>query len=262
MRKKGIKAEEYHEFDQFEDPEQIEFVDEDSLDLDSDDYEIINEEPNEDDLSTTDLLADAEDESMEEKTPSSKNKTMKIFNIIFYVLIILMLMITIDIISVARYNKGPYFAVKTATLKDGGTKVYYGIGYKVIKYHQSQGRRDIELGSWSMPYNIEPTDVQALDLAIAYKNDALKTYQKYNKKFLRISGDFQNYDKSKNELTFGYIDPDGAYTLNIICKMSKDAEVKEFTENQEITIIGTANDYKQKDDTNPNTLYINDCFAE
>ena len=44
--------------------------------------------------------------------------------------------------------------------------------------------------------------------------------------------------------------------------MSKDAEVKEFTENQEITIIGTANDYKQKDDTNPNTLYINDCFAE
>ena len=44
MRKKGIKAEEYHEFEQFEDPEQIEFVDEDSLDLDSDDYEIINEE--------------------------------------------------------------------------------------------------------------------------------------------------------------------------------------------------------------------------
>ena len=99
-------------------------------------------------------------------------------------------MITIDIISVARYNKGPYFAIKTATLKDGGTKVYYGIGYKVIKYHQSQGRRDTELGSWSMPYNVEPTDVQALDLAIAYKNDALKTYQKYNKKFLRISGDF------------------------------------------------------------------------
>ena len=44
MRKKGIKAEEYNEFEQFEDPEQIEFVDEDSLDLDSDDYEIINEE--------------------------------------------------------------------------------------------------------------------------------------------------------------------------------------------------------------------------
>ena len=65
MRKKGIKAEEYHEFEQFEDPEQIEFVDEDSLDLDSDDYEIINEEENEDDLSTTDLLANEKDESME-----------------------------------------------------------------------------------------------------------------------------------------------------------------------------------------------------
>ena len=61
-RKKGIKAEEYHEFEQFEDPEQIEFVDEDSLDLDSDDYEIINEEENEDDLSTTDLLANEKDE--------------------------------------------------------------------------------------------------------------------------------------------------------------------------------------------------------
>lgn len=261
MRKKGIKAEEYHEFDQFEDLEQIEFPNEESFDLDSDEYEIV-EESIEDDSSTTDFLATEKEESNSEKTFSKKNKAMKIFNFIFYILIILMLIITIDIISVARYNKGPYFAVKTATLKDGGTKVYYGLGYKVIKYHQSQGRRDTQVGSWSMPYNVEPIDIQALDLAIAYKNNALETYQKYNKQFLRISGDFQNYNKAKNELTFGYTDPDGAYTLNIICKMSKDSELKEYTEKQKITIIGTTYDYHQSTNTNPNTLYVNDCFSE
>ena len=50
-----------------------------------------------------------------------KTKLTKFLNIIFYTLIILMIMVTIDIISVSRYNRGPYFAIKTAALKDGGT---------------------------------------------------------------------------------------------------------------------------------------------
>ena len=169
-------------------------------------------------------------------------------------------MVTIDIISVSRYNRGPYFAIKAAALKDGGTKVYYGLGYKVIKYNQLQGRRDTEIGTWLMPYNVEPTEISALDLAIEYKNNPVATYEKFNKKFLRITGDFISYDK--NKLTFGYTDPDGAYTLNIVCKMSKDSEKKEFSQEQKVTIIGTVSNYKQSAEKSPNTLYINDCFAE
>ncbi len=259
---KAIKADEYHENEQLEDLEEITYEDYDeSMDLDNiDEYEIIEDEDNSyDDNNDNDNLDDYEPTN--KKTHKyQKTKLTKILNIIFYTLIILMIMVTVDIISVSRYNRGPYFAIKTATLKDGGTKVYYGLGYKVIKYNQLQGRRDTEIGTWSMPYNVEPTEISALDLAIEYKNNPVETYQKYNKKFLRVTGDFISYDK--NKLTFGYTDPDGAYTLNIVCKMSKDSETKEFSKDQKVTIIGSVSNYKQSTEKSPNTLYINDCFAE
>ena len=80
------------------------------------------------------------------------------------------------------------------------------------------------------------------------------------RKFVELTGDFISYDK--NKLTFGYTDPDGAYTLNIVCKMSKDSEKKEFSQEQKVTIIGTVSNYKQSAEKSPNTLYINDCFTE
>ena len=36
----------------------------------------------------------------------------------------------------AQNNKAPVFGVRTSILKDGGTKEYYGLGYKVIKYNK------------------------------------------------------------------------------------------------------------------------------
>ena len=105
-------------------------------------------------------------------------------------------------------------------------------------------------------------EVDSIDLAIEYKTDTLKAYEKYNTKFLRISGTYQSYNKKNKTLTFGYIDPDGSYTLNIVCKMAKDATIKEYEKDDSITVIGTAYDFKQKDKKNPNTLYINNCFAE
>ena len=44
--------------------------------------------------------------------------------------------------------------------------------------------------------------------------------------------------------------------------MAKDATIKEYKKDDSITVIGTAYDFKQKDKKNPNTLYINNCFAE
>jgi|GEM_PF-537042 len=264
---KAIKADEYHENKQLEDLEEITYEDYDeSMDLENiDEYEIIEDddssynESSYDDNTDIDNLDDYE-LTNKKSHKYQKTKLTKILNIIFYTLIILMIMVTVDIISVSRYNRGPYFAIKTATLKDGGTKVYYGLGYKVIKYNQLQGRRDTEIGTWSMPYNVEPTEISALDLAIEYKNNPVETYQKYNKKFLRVTGDFISYNK--NKLIFGYTDPDGAYTLNIVCKMSEDSTKKEFTENQKVTIIGSVSNYEPSTEKNPNTLYITDCFAE
>lgn len=43
----------------------------------------------------------------------------------------------------AVHDKPPLFAVRTEMYKDGGTAVYYGLGYKVIDYNQLEGRKDV-----------------------------------------------------------------------------------------------------------------------
>lgn len=264
MRKKKIKMEDYEDYEDYdtidqesllkniEEYEEVLYEDEESFDSNEKSFDIKEE---------NDFDEDFDDDSQDKKHKNPK-KITKIINIIFYVLIILMIMVTVDVISVSRYNSGPFFAIKTAQYKDGGTKVYTGLGYKVIKYNQIQGRRDTVIGSWALKYSVEPTEVDSIDLAIEYKTDTLKAYEKYNAKFLRIPGTYQSYNKKNKTLTFGYTDQDGSYTLNIVCKMAKEATVKEYEKDDSITVIGTAYDFKQKDKKNPNTLYINNCFAE
>lgn len=203
-----------------------------------------------------------EDEFEENKRPRKNNKISLIINIIFIALIIIMIIIATDVICVARYNKGPFFAIRTATYKDGGTKVYHGLGYKVIKYNQVQGRRDMEIGTWGLEYSVEPTDVSALDLAIEFTSKPKETYKKYYKEFLRVNGNFISKDDDKNTLTFGYLDEDGKYTLNIVCTMAEKDSLKELEENDEVTIIGTVTNYDLNEDGTEKTLYISDCFAE
>jgi hypothetical protein len=42
----------------------------------------------------------------------------------------------------AKANKSPIFAIRTAVYKDGGTKDYIGLGYKIRKYNKLDGRKD------------------------------------------------------------------------------------------------------------------------
>ena len=48
-------------------------------------------------------------------------------------------MIVTDVIRVTKHQKTPVFAINTKIYKDGGSKEYTGLGYKVIKYNQLQG---------------------------------------------------------------------------------------------------------------------------
>ncbi len=47
-------------------------------------------------------------------------------------------------------NENPIFAVKVFTLKDGGTKEYYGLGYKIIKYNKMGENGEIEKDNWEI----------------------------------------------------------------------------------------------------------------
>lgn len=203
------------------------------------------------------------DENTDEEAEKKEIKIKKIINTVFIIIMIIMIMISVDVICVARYNTGPFFAVRTNVYDDGGSKVYYGIGYKVIKYNQVQGRRDIEIGLWNLPYNTEPTNLKDLDLAIEFTNNPKETYEKYYKKFVRIESTLYEVDEENNKIKIGYQDEGEKYTLDIICKMAdKETNISDFKEKEKITIIGTITKFTQKDSKNPNNLYINNCFAE
>jgi hypothetical protein len=169
-----------------------------------------------------------------------EKKTKLILNIICIVIIVAISLSILDVYLVTKCNVGPFFAINTKTYNDGGTKVYYGLCYKVIKYHQKQGRRDTTIGFWSLNYNVEPNDISSLDLALNLRNYPTKTIKKYYKQFMRITGTISNIDTKKNTITINYTDPDGKYNLDIICSLASNAKkAQDFTKGSSITTIGT-----------------------
>ncbi len=201
-------------------------------------------------------MNDLDMEIIEEKEPISK----VISNIIFIIIIALGIVIAIDVICVTKYDKGPYFAIRTKTYDDGGTEEFYGLGYKVIKYHQEQGRRDTKLGFWTMPYSVEPTEISALDLAIEFRNDPEKTANKYAGQFMRVTG--RIYKIKDNELILRYKDPDDAYTLKIKCPMAEKTDLSDLKEDMEITVLGTIDNFTLATEKTSNSANMSNCFTE
>ena len=193
----------------------------------------------------------------------NKNIVKKIISGIIFVVILLAILAVIDIVCVTKLDKGPFFAIPLHTYDDGGTKEYYGLGYKVIKYNQVQGRRDRELGTWSLQYNVDPIYSEIVDLAIEFNNDEEGSYKKYNKKLLVVSGSLKEVDEENNKIVMTYEDEGGKYSLDIVCNMETDKENLSILEPKyEISAMGTMIDYKYKSNKNVATIYLDNCFAE
>lgn len=190
-------------------------------------------------------------------------KNKRIINTVFSIIVLILFMIILDVVCVARYNIGPFFAIKTDTLKDGGTKIYYGIGYKVIKYNQLQGRRDREIGNWNLEINTNPIDTTDIDLAIEFENNYQKTNKKYYKKFVRLTSTVKRIDAKNNKLVLGYLDEDKKYTLDIVCSMAKGTDnLKSLNLDDSVSIIGTIESFKIKTNKENNSVYISNCFVQ
>ena len=197
-------------------------------------------------------------EISEKKSPNYK----KIINICFSIIVAILIIISIDVVSVARYNRGPFFAIPVKEYSDGGTKEYLGLGYKVISYNQIQGRRDKEIGFLNLKYNIEPINTKDIDLAIEFTNDEETTYKNYYKKFLRIESTLESIDLENNSIELGYKDEGGKYTLNITCKMASDKEeLVNINIQEKVYVIGTVSNYQFETSKNPGKLILSDCFA-
>lgn len=61
--------------------------------------------------------------------------------------------------SLAKADKSPIFAVPLVVYKDGGSKEYYGLGYKIIKYMRLTAEVGVEtiktdFGTWFMEFSM------------------------------------------------------------------------------------------------------------
>ncbi len=200
-----------------------------------------------------------EDEEYQEFTDvgvlETNSRKERISNIILIIITIIILLAVVDIIRIISFDKKPFFAIPTTTYKDGGTKEYYGLGYKVIDYHQIQGRRDTEIGLWSLQYNTTAITIKDKDLAQAIIVD--NKYHKYHKKFVRISSYLQENNVEKRELLLR--EKKATTPLNIICEVVSDQAILDnYIVGKNITILGTIKKY---DKTN-GTIIVENCFAE
>lgn len=192
----------------------------------------------------------------------TKNIWKRIINLVFTIIIIIIAMIVIDYVRVNRFEYTPLFAIKTLELKDGGTKEYTGLGYKVIDYKEIQGRRDIEIGLWNMERNSTPIEISDVDLAIEFTNDEGKAFTKYYKKFLKIKSTVLETNEKENKILLRYTDEDGKYTLDTICKLvPEQTNISAFEKDKEITIIGTVKNYVGSTKKNNKQIYIKNCIA-
>lgn len=191
-----------------------------------------------------------EEEKLEGISIEEEKKIKKISTIVMIAIIVIGLLITLDILLVSKAHVGPFLAIRTKVYDDGGTKEYYGLGYKVIKYNQKIGRRDTIIGSWSIKYDTTPTNYTLEDLAFSIINDNTN----HIGEFIRLTGTIKKVDKSNKTLTLTYEDDDGKYNLTV--KAEVISETFKFNENAPVSIIGIVNKYDNK------TITISNAFAE
>ncbi len=238
--------------------EESEIIEDDEEEYEEFDEDLEEEYEEDDDEDTIEEYQEFRDVGVLEEEKASRRKKI----ILLFVILLLFLFIIIDVVAVSKFDKGPYFAIPLKTYKDGGTKEYYGLGYKVIKYHQIQGRRDKQIGLWNIKYNTDALNVKENEIATLYGNNPVEAYQQYHKKFVRIKSTLIETNPSKSMITMNYIDStDEKYNLTIICDVAKDQiNLSEFEINKKITFIGTIKDFKTSNKNH--YLYVENCFAE
>ncbi len=85
----------------------------------------------------------------EEKMKTAKKVISVILSVVAVICILGGIFYSVDRKRIGD-NEDPVFAVKVYTLKDGGTKEYYGLGYKIIKYNKMGENGDIEKDDWEI----------------------------------------------------------------------------------------------------------------
>ena len=192
------------------------------------------------------------EEKLEGIPVEEEKKIKKISTIVMIVIIVIGVLVTTDILLVSKAHIGPFLAIRTKVYNDGGTKEYYGLGYKVIKYNQKVGRRDTVTGSWGIKYNTNPETFTIRELAYSIINDN----NNHIGEFIRLTGTISSKNNKNNTVTLKFTDDiDGKYDLTVKAELLSE-NIKDLNKDAPISLIGVIKSYDNK------TLTIENVFAE
>ena len=193
-----------------------------------------------------------EEQKQEGISVEEEKKIKKISTIVMIIIVVIGLLVTTDILLVTKRGVGPFLAIRTKVYDDGGTKEYYGLGYKVIKYNQKVGRRDTVIGFWGIKYNTNPETYTIRELAYSIINDN----NNHVGEFIRLTGTISSKNNKNNTITLKFTDDiEGKYDLTVKANLLS-KNIKELNKDAPISLIGVITDYDNK------TLTIENVFAE
>ena len=178
----------------------------------------------------------------DDSTKSVGGIMLKVLNFFLILVMAGAFLVVFDVVMVTKFNVGPIFAIKVKTYNDGGTKEYAGIFYKVIKYKQTNGRRDMVLGSYKLSYAGEVYKKSVLDLAILYRDD-FTNFSLLEGKYVVVTGKVLRVSKEKQVVKLIYEDSDNKYQTIVTFKMDKDANYDELKKGNTVKIAGVLDDY-------------------
>ena len=194
-------------------------------------------------------------------TIDEEKKLKKKFTIIMIVALVLGTLIFIDILVANYTNVGPFLAVKVKTHNDGGTKEYYGLGYKVIKYRVKDGRNTTVVGSWTLKYDPTTKATTVEELGISFRNNTKETLKNSYKQFFIVTGKIDSIDKANKKVVLIYEDKDGGnYTTKAEFYLKNISKLKKYKKGDIITISGTFVKYTPKTNSVTRTITFNNCI--
>lgn len=198
-------------------------------------YDQVDEDDNADDNDNSTTYTDDSNKSV-------GGIMLKVLNFFLILVMAGAFLVVFDVVMVTKFNVGPIFAIKVKTYNDGGTKEYAGIFYKVIKYKQTNGRRDMVLGSYKLSYSGEVYKKSVLDLAILYRDD-FTNFSLLEGKYVVVTGKVLRVSKEKQVVKLIYEDSDNKYQTIVTFKMDKDANYDELKKGNIVKIAGVLDDY-------------------
>ena len=204
------------------------------------------------------------------KEKVKKEKKIKKFSlkkILLFLFLILLFLIAIDIVSVTKFDKGPFFAIPNKKINNGNEE-YYGLGYKVTKYSKKIGKKQRKIEFWwnliKLP-KLSQKKIQIKDRNLLKEilKDEKKTYNKYKNKTLKIDSKLSEIDPENHQIIAKHKDEDKKTDLLIICKMNNKDQNKlnKLKAEKDIKITGNIKNIKTKvkDDRRNVNVYLKNC---